>query len=111
MQSQTELLNQISDSFHAGIGFAEFMSFATEEPGYEVLSQELHSARRWINRANQQSEPEHLEKIPEIVALLRHCAVVTEDCGYEFLAADFEHLADESICLGNGCKVSEVQAQ
>ena len=99
MLSQAELLNQISDSFHAGIGFAEFMSFAVEEPEFDVLSQELHSARRWINRVNQQSGPEHLEKIPKIAALLRNCAQIMRDRGYEFLAADFEKLADDALHL------------
>ncbi len=96
MQSKEELLNQISDSFYAGGGFAEFMYLASEDTEFEVMSQELNAARKWINRTNQQSEPECWEKIPDIVELLRGCAEMTRRNGYEFMAADFEHLADES---------------
>lgn len=96
MQTQAGLLSQISDSFYAGAGFAEFMYFASEDTEFVVMSQELNAARKWINRTNQQSEPRYWEKIPDIVELLRACAEMTRRNGYEFMAADFETLADES---------------
>ncbi len=111
MQSQAELIDRISNSLEVGVHFSEYMSLISEEPKFDMLEQELRSAHRWFYRIQEQSEPQHVEKAPDIKRLLRHCAEVTEDCGYEFLAADFEHLADESIRLGNGCEASEELTQ
>jgi len=111
MQSQTELIDRISNTLEVGVHFSEYMSLISEEPEFDILEQELRSAYRWIYRTQEQSGPPNAETGPDIVRLLRRCAEVTLDCGYEFLAADFEHLADESIRLGNGGAASEGRAQ
>ena len=111
MQNQSELIGRISDSLEVGVNFAQYMSLISEEPKFDILEQELRSAYRCIYRSQQKPEPPFVESRPDIVRLLKHCAEVTEDCGYEFLAADFEHLADETMHLAAGPESSEGQAQ
>jgi hypothetical protein len=111
MQSQTELIDRISNTLEVGVHFSQYMSLISEEPEFDILEQELRAAYSWIYRTQEQSGPPNAETAPDIVRLLRRCAEVTEECGYEFLAADFEHLADESIRLGNGGAASEGRAQ
>jgi|GEM_PF-6961021 len=59
-----------------------------------MFGKELDAACVWLTGIRDRSEPEVLEKIPKIVALIRECGTVAEERGYEFLAAEFKGVAD-----------------
>lgn len=111
MKNRSSLFRQISEQLMRGEHFANYMSLITEEPGYDILSYELESASNWIHRIDHQSESQYLEEGPDIVRLLKNCADATRDSGYDFLAADFEKLADDAARLRTEFAALEGQAQ
>ena len=111
MKNRSSLFRQISEQLMRGEHFANYMSLISDEPVYDILSYELESASNWIHRIDQQSEPQYLEEGPDIVRLLKSCADVTRDCRYDFLAADFEKLADDANQLISEFEALEGQAQ
>lgn len=95
MHSQSELLRRISNHLDAGVSLARFMLFVSDDPKFFFFSHRLRLARCWVDRLQMEPEPQGTEKAPDIVGLLRDCAEMIKDAGFESLAADFEHLADE----------------
>ena len=96
MKKQEELLRQIANKLQAGVDFSSYMYFLDDEPGFNVFSWELESAREYIFSIIDQRQPEFSDKIPKLVELLRTCAEVTGDRHYPFLAGEFDRLATDA---------------
>ena len=93
MKKRKELHSKIKESLIKGAEFSDRM-----------FEKELDSACNWIAGINNRPESEILEKMPKIVELIRQCGRVAEEAGFEFLAADFESLA-ENVEEAVGCEL------
>ena len=83
MKKRYDLHGKIRDSLAKGSDLSGHM-----------FEKELDAASSWIWRINDFSESEILKKMPNIVELIRECARLAEEGGLEFLAADFESVAE-----------------
>jgi hypothetical protein len=99
MQSQTELLKQVSQGLKKGMKLVDSLYGGFPSPRFYLLSEELQFACKWIDGIHQQSHPDDPEKIPQIAHLLRNCAELARARESHFLAEEFDRSADDAKLL------------
>ena len=93
MKKRHDLRRKIGECLVRGREFSEDMYRCYDNSHYCLLGKELESARNWMAGINELSESEILERMPEIVDLIRECGRVAKSNELVFLPADFENTA------------------
>ena len=93
MKKRYDLRRKIGNSLSMGIEISEDMYRCYDNSHYCLLGKELDFARNWMAGINELSESEILERMPEIVELIRECARIAKCSELAFTTAEFENTA------------------
>ena len=92
MKNAAKLSHRILHTLEAAKDFSNLMYFLHEEPGYDVFSRELEAAQKWVSSLVDKKGPKLSDRKRQLVELFKNCAEMTENNGYDFLAAEFQAL-------------------